>query len=238
MFHQQIGNMTLAQHQNVLRFLGYCSYTVEKEVEIGGDVVIAEKLERFLCFEYISKGNLGEHLSDELSGLEWHTRYQIIKGICEGLCYLHKEKDIIHMDLKPASILLDEDMVPKIANFGISKLVCTSDKCLRQLGYSAPERISDGVTSRKADIYSLGIIIIELVTGSKKNPSITNINGRYFVDGNKGGTNQENICRSVHQVTKCLELAQSCLHKDPNRRPFVWDIIRELNKLDKEDLYI
>jgi coatomer subunit beta' len=44
--------------------------------------------------------------------------------------------------------------------------------------------------------------------------------------------------RSVHQVTKCLELAQSCLHKDPNIRPFVWDIIRELNKLDKEDLYI
>ena len=63
MFHQQIGNMTLAQHQNVLRCLGYCSYTVEKEVEIGGDVVIAEKRERLLCFEYLSKGNLSKHLS-------------------------------------------------------------------------------------------------------------------------------------------------------------------------------
>jgi len=73
------------------------------------------------------------YFADELSGLEWHTRYQIIKGICEGLCYLHKEKDIIHMDLKPASILLDDDMVPKIADFGISKLVCTSDERLRQL---------------------------------------------------------------------------------------------------------
>ena len=62
-FHQQIGNMTLAQHQNVLRCLGYCSYTVEKEVEIGGDVVIAEKRERLLCFEYLSKGNLSNHLS-------------------------------------------------------------------------------------------------------------------------------------------------------------------------------
>ncbi|XP_066337679.1 uncharacterized protein [Miscanthus floridulus] len=233
-FHQQIGNIMMARHQNVVQFLGYCSYAVEKKVEIGGDVVIAEKRERLLCFEYLSKGNLSNHLSDELSGLEWHTRYQIIKGICEGLCYLHKEKDIIHMDLKPASILLDDDMVPKIADFGISKLICTSDERLRQLGYSAPERMSDGVTSRKADIYSLGVIITELVTGSKTKPSITNVLCRWEQRWNKSGERMP----SVHQVTKCLELAQSCLHKAPNRRPFVWDIIRELNKLDKEDLYI
>lgn len=65
MFHQQIGNM-MAQHQNVLRFLGYCSYTIEKEVEIGGNVAIADKQERFFCFEYLSKGNLGEHLSGNI----------------------------------------------------------------------------------------------------------------------------------------------------------------------------
>ncbi|XP_066337680.1 receptor like protein kinase S.2-like isoform X3 [Miscanthus floridulus] len=237
-FHQQIGNIMMARHQNVVQFLGYCSYAVEKKVEIGGDVVIAEKRERLLCFEYLSKGNLSNHLSDELSGLEWHTRYQIIKGICEGLCYLHKEKDIIHMDLKPASILLDDDMVPKIADFGISKLICTSDERLRQLGYSAPERMSDGVTSRKADIYSLGVIITELVTGSKTKPSITNIKWQVLCRWEQRWNKSGERMPSVHQVTKCLELAQSCLHKAPNRRPFVWDIIRELNKLDKEDLYI
>lgn len=58
--------------------------------------------------------------ADELRGLEWHTRYQIIKGICEGLQYLHKE-NIVHMDLKPANILLDDYMVPKITDFGISR---------------------------------------------------------------------------------------------------------------------
>ncbi|CAD6253118.1 unnamed protein product [Miscanthus lutarioriparius] len=62
-FHQQIGNMMMARHQNVVQFLGYCSYAVEKKVEIGGDVVIAEKRERLLCFEYLSKGNLSNHLS-------------------------------------------------------------------------------------------------------------------------------------------------------------------------------
>jgi coatomer subunit beta' len=62
-FHQQIGNMMMARHQNVVQFLGYCSCAVEKKVEIGGDVVIAEKRERLLCFEYLSKGNLSKHLS-------------------------------------------------------------------------------------------------------------------------------------------------------------------------------
>lgn len=59
---------------------------------------------------------------DELRGLEWCTRFKIMKGICEGLRYLHKEKHIIHMDLKPANILVDDHMVPKITDFGVSKL--------------------------------------------------------------------------------------------------------------------
>jgi serine/threonine protein kinase len=64
---------------------------------------------------------------DELRGLEWHTRFQIIKGICEGLHHLHKEKSIIHMDLKPANILLNDDFVPKITDFGISRPGETSE---------------------------------------------------------------------------------------------------------------
>jgi serine/threonine protein kinase len=59
---------------------------------------------------------------DELRGLEWNTRYKIIKGICEGLHHLHKEKHIYHMDLKPANILLDNHMMPKITDFGLSRL--------------------------------------------------------------------------------------------------------------------
>jgi len=60
--------------------------------------------------------------ADELRGLDWHARYQIINGICEGLHHLHKENNIIHMDLKPSNILLDDQMVPKIIDFGLSRL--------------------------------------------------------------------------------------------------------------------
>jgi serine/threonine protein kinase len=62
------------------------------------------------------------HYVDELRGLEWNTRYGIIRGICEGLHHLHTEKHIYHMDLKPGNILLDNDMVPKITDFGLSRL--------------------------------------------------------------------------------------------------------------------
>lgn len=231
-----------AKHPNIIRFLGYCSDVAEQELVMDGEVTTAEKWERLLCFEYLSNGNLSKHISDELSGLEWHTRYQIIKGICEGLSYLHKEKFIVHMDLKPASILLDDDMVPKITDFGISEIFRfqgiitlisqpTGGNITLQSEYSAPEiNFGGSITSRKVDIYSLGVIIIELVTGSKKKPSIANVLRRW-----EQRWNGSSKCTPLrHQVIRCLELAESCLNKDPNRRPFAWDIIHELNKMVNE----
>jgi len=122
MFHQEVQSLIMVKHRNIVRFLGYCSHTEEKAMKMEGKIIMAQIRERLLCFDYMSKGSLENHLTDELRGLEWHTRYQIIYGICEGLHYLHKEKHIIHMDLKPANILLDDDMVPKITDFGLARL--------------------------------------------------------------------------------------------------------------------
>lgn len=81
---------------------------------------MADQRTWLLCFEYVTHGTLKEHITDASCGLEWRERFQIIKGICEGLHYLHMNH-IIHMDLKSSNILLDAHMVPKIVDFGLSR---------------------------------------------------------------------------------------------------------------------
>ncbi|RLN29095.1 uncharacterized protein C2845_PM05G17120 [Panicum miliaceum] len=205
MFHREVKSMMVVQHQNIVRFLGYCSHTEEQVVEMAGIIHLAQIRERLLCFEYISNGSLENHLTDQLRGLEWNTRYQIIKGICEGLQHLNREKHIIHMDLKPANILLDDNLMPKITDFGLSRLdeksQTTSKERLISLGYCAPEYHYHGKMSAKSDIYSLGVIIIELLTGSKEQPSITKLNKIDTTDA----PDRDSPESTSDQMTPCLE---------------------------------
>ncbi|AQK48257.1 Vesicle-associated protein 1-1 [Zea mays] len=177
-FDREIQSMMQVKHPNVVRFIGYCSNTEHELMRKEGKYIKVEVRERLLCFEHISNGSLRSHITDGLRGLEWHARYKIIKGICEGLHHLHMEKNIIHMDLKPANILVHDQMVPKIADFGLSRLAevsrTMSNERLLSLGYCAPEYQYHGKMSLKSDIYSLGVIMLELVTGSKEEPDITN----------------------------------------------------------------
>uniref|UniRef100_A0ACD5X3J8 Uncharacterized protein n=1 Tax=Avena sativa TaxID=4498 RepID=A0ACD5X3J8_AVESA len=167
----------------------------------------------------------------ELRGLEWHARYQIIRGICEGLLYLHTEKGIVHMDLKPANILLNDLMVPKITDFGISRHLdgisrAVTKERLMSLGYCAPEYIHQGELSFKSDIYALGVIIKELVTGRKEDPNIKNVLRRWRHRWNKSAK-----CPPLgrQQVNTCIELAVRCMAEDSKSRPFIWEIVNQLN---------
>jgi len=189
LFYREVNSLLTINHPNIVRFLGFCASTDQTAIKITGsrEHIYAEIRERLLCFEYINNGNLKTHITDELRGLDWSTRYQIIKGICDGLHYLHMEKHIYHMDLKPANILLDNDMVPKITDFGLSRLdeksqTMTVDRC-GSLGYCAPEYLQRGKMSFKSDIYSLGIVITELVAGEKSIPDNNKNNVRAHEDG-------------------------------------------------------
>jgi serine/threonine protein kinase len=108
------------KHKNVVRFLGYCADTQGVMVSFNGKLVMAEVPQRLLCFEYLPRGTLHDYITDKSPELGWTQYYQIIKGICAGLHYLH-QNCIVHLDLKPSNILLDDCMVPKIADFGLSR---------------------------------------------------------------------------------------------------------------------
>ncbi|CAM0958830.1 unnamed protein product [Alopecurus aequalis] len=234
LFRREVTSLLNCNHRNVVQFLGVCCRGYQKPIEKDGsrEYVWANVLERLLCFRYISNGSLDRHITDELRGLEWKTRYEIITGICKGLLYLHKEKNIIHMDLKPANILLDHQnekyMVPKITDFGLSRPNKNSHTVGQRYGkleYMAPEYKEENKTTQSCDIYSLGLIIIELVTGCKDVPNKDNVLRRWRHRWQKPPTQLQ-----YQQVTRCIEIAGHCRRKNPKDRPSISKIISFLGE--------
>uniref|UniRef100_N1QU93 Disease resistance protein RPP13 n=1 Tax=Aegilops tauschii TaxID=37682 RepID=N1QU93_AEGTA len=198
------------------------------------DFKLVNVRERLLCFEYISNGSLDKHITDELRGLQWEKRYDIITGICNGLRHL-EEKEIIHMDLKPANILLDDHMVPKITDFGLSRPNENSHTMGPRFGtrgYVAPEYDNAGKTSVKSDIYSFGAIIIELVTGFMGIPDKNNVLRRWRHRWSKSPT-----LLQYQQLTRCMEIAVRCRQQEPEARPSIMDIINYLSKSESTDVH-
>ncbi|CAM0958927.1 unnamed protein product [Alopecurus aequalis] len=230
-------------HPNIVRLEGYC-YQTEKELTFyNGYRIFTDEVHRLICFEYLPNGSLENYLSDESSGLDWHTRYNIIWGICMGLYCLHEGREgapILHLDLKPSNILLDNTMTPKIADFGLSRLFdggkthISTAHVIGSRGYMAPEYIDRFILSKESDIFSLGVIIVEIVTGQRKYPEGTSSeefievfeNWRTRLEKTSSKTSVEKGCR---QVNKCIEVGLKCMNKDPKRRPNILEIVEILN---------
>ncbi|XP_044405342.1 RAC-beta serine/threonine-protein kinase A-like isoform X3 [Triticum aestivum] len=226
-FMDEIMCLKRAKHKNIVRFLGYCSESQGEVMEYKGTYVMAEVQKRLLCFEYVPKGNIQDYLEEKLDENDWLIRYQIIKGICEGLHYLHEER-ISHLDLKPENVMLDAFMEPKITDFGLARcLVEGQSKVYTKIirgtpGYIAPENINTGEISLKSDIYALGIIIIKLLTGQ----NVIDFDNWY-----------ESIGLDSPQVRGCIEIARDCIKVDQDKRPTIGEIIRELHKIDSMMTY-
>ncbi|KAM0930492.1 hypothetical protein ACQ4PT_000938 [Festuca glaucescens] len=249
-FHEEVKCLIKAKHKNIVRFLGYCADTQGKMENYEGMLVMADQRNWLLCFEYLHNGTLDKHITDASCGLEWKERYQIINGICEGLLFLH-EMRILHLDLKPANILIDHQMVPKIADFGLSR--CLGEEQTRAitknlcgtLGYMDPEYLKSGQITFASDIYSLGVIIMEILTGLKGRGSFKIGSGegvRFWEDKwlVEGWTNRlqasEGDMRLI-QVRMCTEIGIECMDLDPNKRPVARDIIGRLYKMASDADY-
>ncbi|XP_037455453.1 serine/threonine-protein kinase PLK1-like [Triticum dicoccoides] len=229
-FHTEVECLMKVKHKNIVRFLGYCSDTQGRTANYEGKFVMAELRNWLLCFEYVPNRSLDKYITDASHGLEWRKHYGIIKGTCEGLLHLH-EKRILHLDLKPGNILLDDHMVPKIADFGLSRCLdkeqtraSTSNPC-GSMGYLAPESFGGKLTFA-SDIYSLGVIIVEILTGEKGYPEDEDVVDNWM--NRLEASDQWEI--QLEQVRVCTKIGIQCMDLDPKKRPVAHYIIDRLDK--------
>nr|TKW27260.1 hypothetical protein SEVIR_3G246350v2 [Setaria viridis] len=159
-FRAEVSTLGTIQHVNLIRLLGFCSE--------GGD-------RRLLVYEYMPNGSLDRQLFGATPPtLSWRARHHIAVGVAKGLAYLHDEcRDrIIHCDVKPENILLDAGFAPKVADFGLAKLVGRDfSRVLTTMrgtvGYLAPEWIGGEAITAKADVFSYGMTLFEIVSGRR-----------------------------------------------------------------------
>lgn len=243
-FHSEFCNLEKIHHPNIIELIGYCYESQHKYIENNGKQVLGKTVERILCFEYLHGGSLQNYIRDEPCSLDWPICYQIIKGTCAGLNHLHnaKEKPILHLDLKPGNILLDKNKKPKIADLGSSRLGTfqenqESGTVKGTFKYMPPEAKQGGKVSVKFDVYSLGVLTLDIVAGNNGCSQHSEMSHDVFIRLVSAEWKVRLLSTSSYemlsqQLKTCVAMALRCVSDDPSKRPDIKDVVREFEELD------
>jgi serine/threonine protein kinase len=236
-FINEVASISGTSHVNIVTLLGFCY----------------ERTKRALIYEFMPNGSLDKFIYDKGSPianchLDSKTMFQIAVGIARGLEYLHRgcNTRILHFDIKPHNILLDEDMRPKISDFGLAKLCKTKESIVSMtgmrgtVGFIAPEVFSRsfGGVSHKSDVYSYGMLVLEMVGGRKNfDGELSHTSETYFphwiytkFEQGKNFDTFENITEVAEEETtkKMILVSLWCIQTNPSNRPSIGKAIEML----------
>nr|XP_023898622.1 cysteine-rich receptor-like protein kinase 3 [Quercus suber] len=228
-FFNEVNLISDIHHKNLVKLLG-CS--------IAGP-------ESLLVYEYVPNRSLHDYFSAKrmFQLLKWEVRYKIILGTAEGLAYLHEELEtrIIHRDIKLSNILLEEDFTAKIADFGLARLfpenkTHISTGIAGTLGYIAPEYVIRGILTEKADVYSFGAVVIEVVSGKRNNTFFQYSHSIIQMVWNLYGIGR--VCEAVdpalegqfqeEEASRLLQIGLLCVQASAELRPSMSTVVKML----------
>eukprot|EP01018_Ginkgo_biloba_P040966 Gb_09040 [translate_table: standard] len=230
----EVATIGSTHHLNLVRLIGFCS----------------EGRHRLLVYEFMKNTSLDTFLfssAEQSRTLDWDTRFGIALGTARGITYLHEEcRDcIVHCDIKPENILLDDNFHAKVSDFGLAKLINTRDNRNRTLtsvrgtrGYLAPEWLANLPITSKSDVFSYGMVLLEIVSG-RRNFDIAATPGRRkfstwafeeFEKGNILNIIDEKLggCMNLDEVERAIRVSFWCIQEQPSQRPPMGRIVQML----------
>ncbi|XP_048565392.1 wall-associated receptor kinase 2-like [Triticum urartu] len=234
--NKQFANEVIIQsqviHKNIVRLIGCC-------LEVDTPMLV---------YEFISKGSLHDilHRVDNKEPLNLDVRLSIVAESAHGLAYMHSQAHtkILHGDVKPANILLDDSFVPKISDFGISRLIAIDKEhtanVIGDMTYMDPVYLQTGLLTEKSDVYSFGVVILEVISRKKATHSDNNSLVTSFLECHKEKKKATELFDKEIATTGNLELldtlagiAVGCLNLDVDQRPSMTDVVARLLTLNR-----